>query len=296
MHAQLVAGIAHPRSFRTPARCVLLLALALCVSGCAKLVYNRLDTLAAWFLEGLVSLDESQRADLRSFLGQTLEWHRESELTRYVSFLRDLSTAAAQPGSRDEYERAEQRIEQFGETLIARAAPEATRLLLSLSPAQISELQQGLEEKSRERSAKSQQAITRGTWHEKRAKDLQRQLKRWTGAVTAEQKQLVVNTASQLEPLSGDWLESQERWRAALSRTLQERGSPAATEQRILQLLREPDSEWTPEYEVKSERNRERMLTLVQALDASLTSPQREHLQDELLELAEQLEALTEED
>ena len=66
------------------------------------------------------------------------------------------------------------------------------------------------------------------------------------------------------------------------------------THERIEQLLREPDSEWTAEYEAKSDRNRERILTMLQTLDASLTPSQRERLQRELKELAEQLEAMME--
>lgn len=263
-------------------------------AGCTKLVYNRLDTLAGWFLEGLVSLDESQRTDLRTLLEQTLEWHRQSELTRYAGFIRDLAAAAEQPSDRNAYERAEKQVEQFGETVIAKAAPAAAQLLMSLTPAQVSELQANLEEKSRERSAKNRQAIARGAWHEQRAKDWQRQLKRWTGAVTPEQKSLVQEAVAQLEPTSSDWLASQQRWRAALRRALDERGSPAVTQRRILQLLQEPGSEWTAEYRSKSERNHVRMLSLLQSLDASLTGSQREQLQRELLQLAEQLEALTE--
>lgn len=44
----------------------------------------------------------------------------------------------------------------------------------------------------------------------------------------------------------------------------------------------------------ESARNRERTLTLLQALDGSLTGPQRERPQRELSQLAEQLEAMTE--
>ena len=53
-------------------------------------MYNRLDTLAAWYVGNLVSLDDQQRSNLRAWLAQTLEWHRESELGRYAQFLREL--------------------------------------------------------------------------------------------------------------------------------------------------------------------------------------------------------------
>jgi hypothetical protein len=81
--------------------CVLLLAVG--ATGCAKLVYNRLDSLAAWYVGSLVSLDDQQRSDLRVWLAQTLEWHRESELGRYAAFLRELSSEVAQPASRADY-------------------------------------------------------------------------------------------------------------------------------------------------------------------------------------------------
>jgi uncharacterized protein YueI len=66
-------------------------------------------------------------------------------------------------------------------------------------------------------------------------------------------------------------------------------------EERILQLLREPDSHWTEQYKTKEASNREQALSLLIALDASLTPAQRERMQRELIELAERLEALTEE-
>ena len=103
MHPQLVAQNARPISLRRPAHWyfgrALVLWLALSAAGCTKLVYNRLDTLAGWYMEGLVSLDDTQRADLRSWLGQTLQWHRRSELARYAQFLRELAADAAQPGT-----------------------------------------------------------------------------------------------------------------------------------------------------------------------------------------------------
>jgi len=66
-------------------------------------------------------------------------------------------------------------------------------------------------------------------------------------------------------------------------------------EERILQLLREPDLQWTAQYKTKETSNREQFLSLLTALDASLTPAQRERMQRELTTLAERLEALTEE-
>ena len=270
--------------------CVLLLVAA--AAGCAKLVYNRLDSLAAWYVGNLVSLDDRQNSDLRAWLAQTLEWHRESELGRYATFLRELSAEVARPSDRVAYQRVFGQIEGFVIDFTEQTAPQATRLLLELTPAQVEELIANLEDKSHERSADSLKEIRNGSWQTNRIKETQRQVKRWTGTVTEEQKLLVREMLQQIQPTTQEWLESQEQWRAALRTAFSNRGT---AEERILQLLREPDSQWTAQYKTKETSNREQMLSMMIALDASLTQSQRQHMQRELNDLAERLEALTEE-
>lgn len=126
--------------------CVLLLAAG--ATGCAKLFYNRLDSLAAWYVGNLVSLDDHQQSTLRAWLAQTLEWHREKELGRYATFLRELSTEVAQPSGRGAYQRALDRVEGFAQDFTAQTAPQAARLLTELSPAQVEEFLANLDRKS----------------------------------------------------------------------------------------------------------------------------------------------------
>jgi hypothetical protein len=269
--------------------CMVLLAAS--AAGCAKLVYNRLDTLAALYVGNLVSLDDQQSSDLRTWLAQTLQWHREKELGRYATFLRELSSEVARPSSRAAYQRRFGQVEGFVSDFAAQTAPQASRLLLELTPAQVEELLANLEEKSQERSAESLQEIRKGSWQEKRVKDSQRQVTRWTGTITQEQKLLVREMSQQIQPTTHEWLESQRRWRAALGDAFSNRGT---AQERILQLLREPDTQWTAQYKTKEASNREQVLSLLTALDASLTPAQREHMQRELTALAERLDALTE--
>jgi hypothetical protein len=281
-----------PTSVSRFLRLFLVLLLAVSAAGCAKFMYNRLDTVAAWYIGDLVSLDEQQRSDLRAWLGQTLEWHRGSELGRYATFLREFSAEISQPASRDTFQRAFGRVAGFFDDFTAQTAPQATRLLLELSPAQVEELLANLEEKSNERSEDERDAIRDGTWQAKQIKNTQRQLKRWTGAISDEQKRLVDETMQHVQPTTLEWLESQRHWRAALREAFSNRDT---AEKRILQLLREPDTQWTAQYKTKETSNRGQFLSLMTALDASLTPAQRERMQRELTILAERLEALTEE-
>jgi hypothetical protein len=280
------------RALRLP----LLLALIVSFAACTNFFYNRLDTLAAWYIQDLVSLDDSQRSDLRSWLDSTLQWHRSSELARYAKFLRELADTAAHPGNAATYKGIETQVELFGSRLVERAAPEAARLLMSLSPEQLTEFENNLAEKSRERNEKDLKALAAGQWHEKRAKDIEKQLKRWTGSVTKQQHLLIAEESKQFESTTADWLESQASWRKAMFGALRERftagQSPAAVEERILALLRTPESQWTRAYQAKAAQNREQSLVVLRALDASLTPEQRSYLQRELNQLAQRLESM----
>lgn len=277
---------------------LLLLALTATLAGCTNFFYNRLDTLASWYIQDLVSLDDSQRNELHVWLNETLQWHRRSELVRYAKFLRELVTTAERPGNTATYKGIEAQVEGFGSRLVEQATPDAARLLTSLTPEQLDELEKNLTEKARERNEKSLKAQAEGKWHEKRAKDVEKQLKRWTGSVTKEQRQLIAQLSTQFQSTTTDWLESQERWRHAMFSALRARftagQSPAEVEERILALLRTPDTQWTRAYQAKATQNREQSLTVLGAIDASLTAPQRAYLQRELTQLAEQLEGMIE--
>src|SRR5687768_1770525 len=115
-------------AFLTRTRFLLLLsAVALSVTACTNYFYNRLDTLAAWYIQDLVSLDDDQRSDLRSWLEGTLQWHRRSELRRYATFLRNLAGTANRPGDSTTYRGIESQVEEFGSRLVEQAAPDAAR-------------------------------------------------------------------------------------------------------------------------------------------------------------------------
>jgi hypothetical protein len=274
----------------------LLLTLACGVVGCTNFFYNRLDTLAAWYVQDLVSLDDGQRSDLREWLESTLQWHRQSELLRYTKFLREMADQAARPGNASTYRAIEEQIETFGARLVEQAAPDAARLLMSLTPAQLNELEANLAEKSRQRNEKNLKALAHGQWHEKRAKDIEKQLKRWTGAVTEQQQRLIAQQSARFDSTTADWLESQARWRQAMFGALRERftagSSSAEVEERILALLRKPESQWTRSYQTKAAKNREQSLAVLGAIDALLTQSQRAHLQRELTQLALRLETM----
>lgn len=265
------------------------------MAGCSTaFVYNRLDTFAGWYLESLVSLNDGQRTEMRSWLERTLAWHRKSELTRYAAFLSDVSTTIEQPGTAESYEVIRVRFQGLIDDLITKTAPEASQLLTRLSPAQVDELLDNLEEKAQESKEDDAQSVADNKWKPGQTKSIARQVKRWTGSVSTEQKNIIAEHVNELEPTYADWADSQQAWRDALRDALrsQEAAESDEASPRVLQLLEDPDKQWTADYSTKVARNRARYQQMVLALDATLSTEQRKHLSAELLKLSQQLTRL----
>ena len=271
------------------------LLLPLLFTGCAtSFVYNRLDTLASWYFEDLVSLDDDQRHELRGWLERTLHWHRQSELRQYSQFVREVSQQVSAPGNRASYEQLRARFDVFVKNLADKTAPEASRLLLTLSPAQTDEMMKSLAEKARERKEKHAKAVAADKWRPEQRKEISEQFKRWTGEISDRQGQLIADTVNELEPTYLDWAASQQAWRDALRNALAASGPAATTQHDVAELLSDPPRQWTDAYAQKIARNRNRYLNMLAALDASLSPAQRTHLRAELGKLAGQLDKLAE--
>jgi hypothetical protein len=269
--------------------------MALLFAGCATgFFYNRLDTLASWYFEDLVSLTDDQRHELRDWLDRTLNWHRQSELHRYAQFVREISDQTATPGNRATYEAERARFDVFVKNLVDKTTPEASRLLLGLSREQTDEMLDSLADKARERKEKNAKLIASKKWQREQRDDITKQLKRWTGSVSPQQEEIIATIVAELEPTYLDWAASQQSWRDALRSALSTNHADLSTQQRIQGLLSDPTRQWTAPYAQKIARNRDRYLNMLAAIDASLSTAQRTRLREELRKLAGQLDQLAE--
>jgi hypothetical protein len=224
---------------------------------------------------------------MRAWLERTLAWHRSSELTRYASFLDEVSTSVSQPGTRESYDLMRVRLEGLISDLVKKTAPEASALLTRLSPEQVDELLENLAEKTRESTAENAEAVAKNKWKPEQTKSFSRQMKRWTGSISKQQTDIIAKHVAGLEPTYLDWAESQKSWRDALRNALTGVESP-----RVLALLEDPNRQWTSDYSQKVERNRERYQAMLLELDGTLSPQQRAHLREQLNKLSQQLTRL----
>jgi hypothetical protein len=280
---------ARPARWRWAVVALLTVALGGCGVG---LVYPRLDTLGTWYVEGLVPLDDAQSTELERMLEARLDWHRDSELVRYASFLRGLSTSVQRPTDADTWRGAARQAEVFWRDLGAGLAPVAVALGPTLTDEQVDELLRNLAEQDDEEWEEYADR-TPGQRIERRQKSWRRGIERYTGRLDASQRALVDARAAASGSAIPEWLEYRRAWRAELAATLRVRGDASQFGPRITRLFAHPDDWWTPGYRAALERRRNDLIGLLVDLDATLTPKQRAAAGREFASLAAELEALS---
>jgi hypothetical protein len=162
--------------------------LAIWLGGCTTgFVYNRLDWVVSWYVNGLVSLDDAQEAQLKSMVQQTLDWHRRSQLPRYVSLLEQLDRETDQPVTAQALERRYQEIGAMLDDFLRQVLPGAAGLLRTLTPEQIAELGESLTEDNEEIWDEFAGA-TPAVRQKRRARSTLRALRRFTGPLSSAQR------------------------------------------------------------------------------------------------------------
>lgn len=202
-----------------PNRCGRLLGLALLavfLAACStiRVGYNNADTVLLHSLGRYVTLTDEQQTMVRQQVGTLMAWHRATQLPDYAAFVQ--RTLASLDGSVTPAEVLEfnaglnARLVTLGE----RAAPDAAALALSLSPAQIDQLERKLIDdnvKARKESAKEvRQAV------DERAKKYAERAEFWLGRVSDEQRRLIRASLAEREVDSLYWIEARERRTRAL--------------------------------------------------------------------------------
>jgi hypothetical protein len=273
-------------------RWLAVVAVALGLAGCGVgLIYPRLDTVVGFYLQGLVTLDASQSAQLKRILADNLQWHRSSELERYAAFLREMAGAVERGAGREDWFAASRRTEDYWREVFEQAAPGYAAIAATFTDAQVEELLASLErvDDKERREFASRSSAERDS---RREKSVRRALERFTGPLTTPQRALVRAHVADSPSFVPEWLDNRRVWRASLAEALALRHRRAEFDARMQVLVARPDDLWTPQYRAVVERRRDALVELMTGLDATLTPEQRAAARRELLALADEVQDL----
>ena len=175
---------------------VLLVAAALGACSTIKLAYNNLPELSYWWLDAYVDFDGSQTPKVRDELAQLLSWHRQNELPRVLGVLQEAQALAPRDVTAAQACRMADQIRERLLAVTERAEPAGTELALSLTEAQLQQL---------ERKYAKNNAEYRKEWldrspaevQEKRYEKFLDRLEDFYGRLTPEQRELVRQQVAQ---------------------------------------------------------------------------------------------------
>ena len=198
--------------FRCGAKGLALIALTL-VTACSSttFIYNRLDTLAGWYVDDYVTLDPAQREDFDQRVDDLLAWHRQEELPRYASFLQRFDELLDNNLSAQDLE-----------AIFTEISSAADRLQLNLE-ALLIDFGATLRVEQREEffeALREEQAEQRERWlqrseeeyHAEIAGRLEKNLARVMGRLNTQQRSQIETAAANFQRLDGLWLEDRDRW------------------------------------------------------------------------------------
>lgn len=275
------------------ARAWLTAGLALALAGCStvRLAYNHFDWIADWIVGDYVEWSDSQQGLFDARFDALWRWHRDTQLPAYARDLRELAAALDRPLSREQVEDYLGRANRHWRRTLDQALPPTTELLKSLSDAQVETLLARIEREQRE-AVRKERKRTPEEARRKMARDMQRQTRRWVGALSDAQAQRIAAWADQRNTApAARWDAYSQAWLRAFGEALHARAAPDFVT-RLKSLLTDPQLAGFEDLKTAAAADREQWISLMLDLDGSLDARQRRHLQSRLTGLAEDFEAL----
>ncbi|WP_376691356.1 DUF6279 family lipoprotein [Wenzhouxiangella sp. EGI_FJ10409] len=273
-------------------RLLLLVFLAVCLlTGCGvKSAYNNADWLVMRWIDDRVSLNAEQERAVEAALERELAWHCASELPAYAEFLQEVrSDIAADRITTATLENHGERASDFGLRLLSRVRPTLIDLLASLDDDQVDQLMESFEERNRELAEEAERSDKE--LQRERAKGMEKGMRRFTGRLTSEQRDMLSDWAAKLEPTAEIALERRLAWQAEFEQALSIRHDRQAFETAAMRLL-DPAALQSDAYRSRVQTHRERTLETLVDIHHSAPERQIERAGKRLTGLAEDLKQI----
>lgn len=220
-----------------------LVLVVLSLAACARTFgYRFADTYLMWQTRSYVTLDRTQRSELRDNINALLQWHAEQEMPHYDQLLINLQDDIASQSLDDSrYNVYQQHIESRWLAVREAVLPVALELLPQLSDEQVAQLIESLAERIQERADTfAEQGVE--ARREEGAESYHKQLKKWFGEVTAEQEAFIASWSDDMPDMTEHWIEYRVRWAEAFRHALTQRDDKDAFAAALTPLFLAPET------------------------------------------------------
>lgn len=276
---------------RTPVGRLLLPGIvALLLVACSRpaLVYERLDWIAHWRLSDYVSLERAQRTLFDTRFRTLWDWHRAEELPRYAADLREMSRRLDETDPDIDFRTWQSRAELHWDRLVAQALPAGCELLSGLSDGQVRTLLARLDDDLQD-ARKRYLAAPPEKVRQRAERRLLRQMERWVGRLSPEQRAAAQQWNAQRPVDHAGWIDRRQDWRDALASLLAERREAAFCGRAGRLWLRAEAGDGLSR---PLDDGAQAWHDFLSGVLDGLSAPQRQHLQRALNDLAENFDTL----
>ncbi|MGH8633718.1 MAG: DUF6279 family lipoprotein, partial [Burkholderiales bacterium] len=191
------------KSIRAPAVVLTLLLAPLAGCSMVRIGYPQLDVIAGWTADEYFDLDPEQKHEFRKRFQRFHEWHRYEQLPDYAVFLVDTKARLQKGFTRDDALWVTDGVRARYRTIVKYAGDDAAAMLMSVTPAQLDNLQQRWEKLNRgfireyrlESSVEEQRRVT--------GRRVLSRIRDWVGHLDDAQEQQILAWAGELPLIHG---------------------------------------------------------------------------------------------
>ena len=258
----------------------LFLAAALVLAACSvsRLAYLNAPPLALWYLGGFVDLTDPQKAFVRERLSNAIDWHRSRELPEYQKAIERLIVKADARVSVEDARATYKQARAYYDRSLEHLLPDAAEFINMLDDAQVA----GIEKKFADDNRKILRDSVKGTpeeRRERRAKKYVEQFEEWTGKLSREQRDIVLNGVKALPDLTEERIGDRRYRQTELVRLIKGNAPRPELVASLRRLLVDTESWRRPEYVRKLRERDERIFEIISELTGTLTPEQRASVQ-----------------
>lgn len=258
-------------------KAVIVITLITFVGACSfKSVYNRLDYLIPKYVEGVVTLDDVLEERLQESTLVLLQWHRNTQLKKYASWLQSLQQDAGVQLTEEKLAQRVSEMEAFWLSLLVRINDEMARLLPLLDDEQREELLIYLEDSNEEFREEFIELD-----EQERIDDYAQRMvniyEDWIGELTDEQVHSVEQAAAELISTAASRLQRRLEWQQGIRQILASADTHYDKSQQLRVFLAGFEQDEDGPVKQASDINRQVIIRLTVQISHSLSNEQTEY-------------------
>ena len=269
-------------------------ALAALLGGCAmvRVTYDNAEPLVRYTARDYFDLNEKQNDQFRKRLLRFHDWHRANELPHYARLLRTAAQRGEKGITREDVAWAAAQMRARYRVLIVKTVDEASPILVTLSPAQIKELEKRLA-KANEKFEREFLPAGEDKRSRAQAKRLLKRFKDWTGTLSDRQEERIERFVKAQMHTAQMRFENRRRWQREAVGLLRQVRTPEELAARLADIFVQPANHRPPEYVQALAAWESDLTDLILDIERTLAPEQRAHFLRRMGRYAEDFEALS---